>query len=101
LGKLQSPEDLRIGLVAYHDHPPQDHTYIVKNFGFSSNISKVQKDLSSLYASGGSDGPEAMTTAYCEAVFWGSWSYVTSGRCNPKSIIKQPLLTFYHSSELL
>ena len=67
-GKLQSQEDLRIGLVAYRDHPPQDHTYVVKNFGFSSDISKVHKDLSSLYASGGGDGPEAVTAALHEAL---------------------------------
>jgi len=67
-GKLQSQEDLRIGLVAYRDHPPQDHTYVTKNFGFSSDISKVHKDLSSLYASGGGDGPEAVTAALAEAL---------------------------------
>jgi hypothetical protein len=55
-------------LVAYRDHPPQDHTYVVKNFGFSSDISKVHKDLSSLYASGGGDGPEAVTAALNEAL---------------------------------
>ncbi|KAJ6621904.1 elongation factor-2 kinase [Mycena sp. CBHHK59/15] len=67
-GKLQSREDLRVGLVAFRDHPPQDHTYIVKNFGFSSDIAKVQKDLSGLYASGGGDGPEAVTAAMFEAL---------------------------------
>ncbi|KAL0580662.1 hypothetical protein V5O48_001392 [Marasmius crinis-equi] len=67
-GKLQMTEDLRVGLVAFRDHPPQDHTYIVKNFGFSSDISKVQRDLSSLYASGGGDGPEAVTAALMEAL---------------------------------
>ncbi|OBZ71401.1 Mitochondrial Rho GTPase 1 [Grifola frondosa] len=67
-GKLQAREDLRIGLVAYRDHPPQDHTYVTKNFGFSSDISKVHKDLSSLYASGGGDGPEAVTAALAEAL---------------------------------
>ena len=67
-GKLQAAEDLRIGLVAYRDHPPQDHTFITKNFGFSSDISKVEKDLSSLYASGGGDGPEAVTAALADAL---------------------------------
>ncbi|KAH9941075.1 hypothetical protein B0H21DRAFT_753480 [Amylocystis lapponica] len=67
-GKLQAREDLRIGLVAYRDHPPQDHTYVTRNFGFSSDISKVHKDLSSLYASGGGDGPEAVTAGLAEAV---------------------------------
>ncbi|KDQ62480.1 hypothetical protein JAAARDRAFT_30378 [Jaapia argillacea MUCL 33604] len=67
-GRLQAREDLRIGLVAYRDHPPQDHTYVTKNFGFSSDIAKVHKDLSGLYASGGGDGPEAVTAALAEAL---------------------------------
>lgn len=67
-GKLQAREDLRIGLVAYRDHPPQDHTYVTRNFGFSSDISKVHNNLASLYASGGGDGPEAVTAALAEAV---------------------------------
>ncbi|KAH8989655.1 elongation factor-2 kinase [Lactarius hatsudake] len=67
-GKLQSREDLRVGLVAYRDHPPQDHTYVTRNFGFSSDIDKVHRDLSSLYASGGGDGPEAVTAALAEAL---------------------------------
>ncbi|KAI6114216.1 hypothetical protein F5141DRAFT_1269829 [Pisolithus sp. B1] len=58
-GKLQSPDDLRVGLI---------HTYITKNFGFSSDISKVQRDLSGLYASGGGDGPEAVSAALAEAL---------------------------------
>ncbi|KAF7314342.1 hypothetical protein MKEN_00906800 [Mycena kentingensis (nom. inval.)] len=67
-GKLQTREDLRVGLVAFRDHPPQDHTYVTKNFGFSSDIAKVQKDLSTLYASGGGDGPEAVTAAMAEVL---------------------------------
>lgn len=67
-GKLQSREDLRVGLVAYRDHPPQDHTYVTRNFGFSSDIDKVHRDLSSLYASGGGDGPEAVTAGLAEAL---------------------------------
>ncbi|KAG8867824.1 hypothetical protein FRC20_004769, partial [Serendipita sp. 405] len=35
-GKLVYPDDLRLGLIAFRDHPPQDHTYITKNFGFTS-----------------------------------------------------------------
>ncbi|KAG5648328.1 hypothetical protein DXG03_004900 [Asterophora parasitica] len=67
-GKLQRTEDLRVGLVAFRDHPPQDHTYIVKNFGFSSDISKVHNHLTGLYASGGGDGPEAVTAALAEVL---------------------------------
>ncbi|KAI0004589.1 elongation factor-2 kinase [Russula compacta] len=67
-GKLQAREDLRVGLVAYRDHPPQDHTYVTRNFGFSSDVDKVHRDLSSLYASGGGDGPEAVTAGLAEAL---------------------------------
>ena len=67
-GKLQAREDLRVGLVAFRDHPPQDHTYVTRNFGFSSDIDKVHRDLSSLYASGGGDGPEAVTAGLAEAL---------------------------------
>jgi len=67
-GKLQAREDLRVGLVAYRDHPPQDHTWVTRNFGFSSDIDKVHRDLSSLYASGGGDGPEAVTAGLAEAL---------------------------------
>jgi hypothetical protein len=67
-GKLQAREDLRVGLVAYRDHPPQDHTYVTKNFGFTSDITTVQNNLKTLYASGGGDGPEAVTAAMAEAL---------------------------------
>lgn len=67
-GKLYYPEDLRVGLIAFRDHPPQDHTYVTKNFGFSSDIKKVHEDLKTLYASGGGDGPEAVTAALGEAL---------------------------------
>lgn len=67
-GKLVHPEDLRIGLVAFRDHPPQDHTYVTKTAPFTSDIKQVQRTLESLYASGGGDGPEAVTTALGEAL---------------------------------
>lgn len=67
-GKLLHPEDLRVGLISFRDHPPQDHTYITKNFGFSSDIKKVHEHLKSLFASGGGDGPEAVTAALGEAL---------------------------------
>ncbi|GAC72678.1 hypothetical protein L1887_48595 [Cichorium endivia] len=61
--QLSGPGALRIGLIAYRDHPPQDHSYIVKNFGFHTEVEKVKENLKTLYASGGGDGPEAVTAA--------------------------------------
>ena len=31
VGVLDAEGALRLGLIAYRDHPPQDHVYIVKN----------------------------------------------------------------------
>ena len=64
--KLPSPEALRIALIAYRDHPPQDHTWLKKTFPFTSDVGTVKENLKSLYASGGGDGPEASTVAVNE-----------------------------------
>lgn len=62
-GKLRDVSSLKIGLVAYRDHPPQDNSYITKVFDFTSDVETVKANLSSLHASGGGDGPEAVTAA--------------------------------------
>ncbi|KAG8693405.1 hypothetical protein FRC08_009130 [Ceratobasidium sp. 394] len=67
-GGLTHPDDLRVGLIAFRDHPPQDHTYVTKNFGFTSDIDQVHENLKTLYASGGGDGPEAITAALWDAL---------------------------------
>ncbi|KAF9474652.1 hypothetical protein BDN70DRAFT_884582 [Pholiota conissans] len=59
---------MRFGLVAFRDHPPQDRTYVTKNFGFTNDIEHMQKNLSSLKAEGGGDGPEAQTAALAAAL---------------------------------
>jgi len=61
--KLSSASCLRIALVAYRDHPPQDHTWLLKTFPFTSDVNSVRENLKTLYASGGGDGPEASTAA--------------------------------------
>jgi hypothetical protein len=43
-------------------------TYVTKSFGFTSDISVMQQNLSSLVASGGGDGPEAQTAALAAAL---------------------------------
>ncbi|KZT44610.1 hypothetical protein SISSUDRAFT_1068458 [Sistotremastrum suecicum HHB10207 ss-3] len=67
-GKLEHKEDLRVGLIAFRDHPPQDHTYITRKFDFTSDIRQVHDSLKTLYASGGGDGPEAVTAGLWEAL---------------------------------
>jgi hypothetical protein len=63
-----SKDQIRFGLIAFRDHPPQDMTYVTKSFGFTSDISVMQQNLSSLVASGGGDGPEAQTAALAAAL---------------------------------
>lgn len=60
--------DLRFGLIAYRDHPPQDQTYITKTFPFTSDIEQMQRDLATLSAQGGGDGPEAVAAALKETL---------------------------------
>ncbi|KAL8277555.1 hypothetical protein RQP46_009987 [Phenoliferia psychrophenolica] len=61
--KLTSPESLRIGLIAYRDYPPQDNSYITNSYELTSDVSNIKEHLKKLYASGGGDGPEAVTAA--------------------------------------
>jgi len=57
--------------VAFRDYPPQDRSFVTKNFGFTSNLAVMQKNLRALVATGGGDGPEAQTAALSEALNMG------------------------------
>ena len=54
---------LRVGLVSYRDHPPEESTYVTQKFELSTDTSKVEKNVLQMSASGGGDGPEAVSTA--------------------------------------
>lgn len=66
--ELRGAEALRIALIAYRDHPPQDKSYVTRTFPFTTSVEQVKENLHSLYASGGGDGPEAVTAALAELV---------------------------------
>ena len=53
--------DVRFGLVAYRDHPPQESTYVTQVFEFVSYTTEMSQNLATLSAQGGGDGPEALT----------------------------------------
>ncbi|KAF5309292.1 hypothetical protein D9611_014666 [Ephemerocybe angulata] len=59
---------IRFGLIAFRDHPPQDTSFVTKNFGFTSDVGTMITNLASLVASGGGDGPEASTAALADAL---------------------------------
>jgi len=54
---------LRIGLVAYRDHPPEETTWVTQKFELTSDTHKIEENVKHMQASGGGDGPEAVSTA--------------------------------------
>lgn len=66
--KLHGEGALRIALIAYRDHPPQDHSFVTRTFDFTPSVPQIKDHLHTLYASGGGDGPEAVTAALAETV---------------------------------
>ncbi|KAG1849193.1 hypothetical protein F4604DRAFT_94485 [Suillus subluteus] len=60
--------DLRFGLIAFRDHPPQDSTYITRQYPFDSNVLAVKANLAKLQADGGGDGPEAQCDAFARVL---------------------------------
>ncbi|KAK2462143.1 hypothetical protein APHAL10511_005841 [Amanita phalloides] len=74
-----APGDLRFGVVAFRDYPPQDKTFITKaltpvpgsnpeQVTFTTDPGKVASVLTTLTATGGGDGPEAQSDALQMAV---------------------------------
>lgn len=59
---------LKIGVVAYRDHPPQDMSFITLTAPLTSDIPSVRTFLGELSARGGGDDPEAVGAALGEAV---------------------------------
>ena len=52
---------LRIAAVSYRDHPPEDSTFITRVFKFNKNDDEIKSHILTMAASGGGDGPEAVT----------------------------------------
>lgn len=64
---------LRFGIVAYRDHPPQEHTFVTSINDFS-NYSTASTFLEKLSATGGGDPPEAVLDGLNDAVSKLSWN---------------------------
>lgn len=66
-GRLDKDDGLHLAVIAYRDHDEEDE-YVTKDFnGFTSSIEETVRNLSSLKAYGGDDGPEALTAALDKA----------------------------------
>jgi len=59
--------DLRVGLVAFRDHPPQD-TLVTEVTPLTADISSIASKLNALRATGGGDGPECQCDALSDAL---------------------------------
>jgi hypothetical protein len=66
--------NVRIGIVTYRDHSPEDETYVYKMFDLSADIDQVMDDLHDIDARGGGDGPEAVADGLHAAVHDMDWS---------------------------
>jgi hypothetical protein len=55
-----APVDLRTAVVEYRDHPPQDTSFVTREYGFTSELTEVQKVIAALKPDGGGDVPEAV-----------------------------------------
>lgn len=54
---------LRVGLVAYRDHPPEGTTWVTQKFELTSDTHRIEENVKQMSADGGGDGPEAVSTA--------------------------------------
>ncbi len=57
---------LRIGLVRYRDHPPEDLSFVTRTSPFIEDAEKIKGAILSMVASGGGDAPEAVSDALFE-----------------------------------
>ncbi len=53
--------ELRLGLVTFRDHPPQDATFVTRVLPLTSDWNEISAAVQRMRASGGGDGPEAVT----------------------------------------
>lgn len=52
---------LRIGLVTYRDHPPEDSSFASRVIPLTDDLDTVRRGVDSMVAAGGGDGPESVT----------------------------------------
>lgn len=59
---------LRLGLVTYRDHPPQDHTFASRVVELTDDTRAIRRAVRAMRASGGGDGPESVTDGLFDLV---------------------------------
>ena len=56
----ETPPDLRVAVVEYRDHPPQDRSFVARTHAFETDLARCQKAINRLSPNGGGDAPEAV-----------------------------------------
>jgi hypothetical protein len=67
------PIDMRVGLVEYRDHPPEEDTFVFRIHEFTPEMGLAQRIIERLEPSGGGDAPEAVFDGLrgaCEELDW-------------------------------
>lgn len=59
---------LRLGIVTYRDHPPQDPSYASRVVPLTDDVEAIEREARTLVASGGGDGPESVTDGLFDVV---------------------------------
>lgn len=65
--------DLRVALVEYRDHPPQETTFATRHYALTADLTVVQRNIDNLQASGGGDIPESVFDGVHEAAVLTEW----------------------------
>ena len=55
--------NVKLGLVEYRDHPPQDNSFITKVHDFTHSLDEMKRWVDGMSARGGGDGPESVACA--------------------------------------
>ena len=50
--------DLRVALVEYRDHPPQEHSFVARKYPMTSDLRQIERAIADLKAEGGGDRPQ-------------------------------------------
>ncbi|CAF1102017.1 unnamed protein product, partial [Didymodactylos carnosus] len=60
---ISEKSDIRLALVEYRDHPPQDTSFVTRVHDFTTRVSEMKGWLEQCSAQGGGDTPEAVADA--------------------------------------
>jgi Ca-activated chloride channel family protein len=59
---------LRLGIVSYRDHPPEDSTFASRVVPLTDDVEAIRKGVMRMEAAGGGDGPESVTDGLYDVV---------------------------------